>query len=66
MSKSIIIKFTDGETKTIVVSTHRDGRPDVRLYDSEDWEIIHFGRDAGNGWTEVLAAPVRSVLWWTA
>lgn len=65
-SKSITIKFTDGNTKTAVVSTRlRDGRADVRMYEEEDWEILHFGRDDGRGWVEILAAPVRSVLWWT-
>lgn len=64
-SRKITIKFTDGEHRDLVVSVDRQGRAEVKMYESEDWEIIHFGRNDGRGWVELLAAPVRSVLWWT-
>jgi hypothetical protein len=63
----IMVRTIDGETHSMVVDQHPDTRmAHVRLFEHENWSILHFGRtdDETLGWRELAAFPVRSVIGW--
>ena len=61
ISKRITIWLINGESHVLVCAW--DNRKRQTVVKVED-DILRFGRDDGEGWRELLAAPRTSVLYW--
>lgn len=62
----ITIRFMNGESHVLTVNYNpATGKPDVKITgDSPATAVAHFGRDDGNGWYELLAAPLANIQSW--